>query len=93
MIRLGRHIGEAGLALGFVLLAQLTIVLFVAFRTWSALRAGEIALGRNGELVFALETSPFWFWFAVFWHVAVIAAALAAVAVLYRKHVSSRPSR
>lgn len=93
MIRLGSRIGEAGLALWFVLLAQVPIVIYVAFRAWSALRAGEIALGRSGEWVFALETSPFWFWFAVFWHAAVIALALAAMIVLYRRHASWRPPR
>jgi hypothetical protein len=52
---------------------------YVAFRVWMAFDVGEIALGRHGEWLFHRVAEPFWFWFAIFWHVAVFASILGVI--------------
>lgn len=62
--------------LGVIFAALAGLAAYVAFRVWRAFDIGEITMGRHEEWLLHRVGDPFWFWFAIFWHVAVLASIL-----------------
>jgi hypothetical protein len=57
---------------------------YVAWRIYHGIEAGQITFGKHGESLMVRATDPFWFWFAIVWHVFCLLAILAIIAYFAR---------